>query len=286
MSGHSDTAVAFGENQSLVGVLTEPQLNGSRDTAIILLNAGLLHKVGPYRLSVDIARRAALQGWTTLRFDLGGLGDSAIASSGNIEERTLADIRAAMALLEPRGHRRFVLGGLCSAALNAHRAAVHDPRVAGILSLDGLAYPSPRFYVGRYAPKVVNPMAWWRLARRKLGKTQTDERAPIYDEPFPPRDQVADELRALVKRRVHMLYVFTGEIADLVNHQGQFRRAFSDVPLGELLREVFIVDSDHAFTLLCHRRWLLDLVEDWLAASFPTGDREMKAFGVLQDADG
>ncbi len=260
-----DSAVAFGHQQALVGVLSEPQAPAQRDTALILLNAGLLHKVGPYRLSVDVARRAALQGFTTLRFDLGGLGDSAVASGGDVHERTLADIRGAMALLEPRGHRRFVLGGLCSAALNAHRAAVADERVAGILSLDGLAYPTPRFYLGRYGAKVFNPMAWMRLAKRKLAPAApSDDRAPIYDEPFPPRDQVAAELRALVDRRVHMLYVFTGEIAELVNHHGQFRRCFSDVPLGELLREEFIVDADHAFTLLRHRRWLLDLIDEWL----------------------
>ena len=30
------------------------------------------------------------------------------------------------------------------------------------------------------------------------------------------------------------------------------------------LGEEFIVDADHAFTLLRHRRWLLDLIDEWL----------------------
>ena len=74
-----EEAVVFGATSSLVGVVTDPVV-GARDKedlpAIILLNAGIAHRVAPHRLYVNMARRFADMGFTVLRFDFSGVGDS------------------------------------------------------------------------------------------------------------------------------------------------------------------------------------------------------------------
>ena len=43
---------------------------------VVLLNAGIIHRIGPNRLYVQLARRLASRGHAVLRFDLAGIGDS------------------------------------------------------------------------------------------------------------------------------------------------------------------------------------------------------------------
>ena len=62
-----------------------------------MLNSGLIHRVGPYRLSVKVARRVALEGFLSVRFDLTGVGDSgARRDSSSVGARAVADTRAVM----------------------------------------------------------------------------------------------------------------------------------------------------------------------------------------------
>src|SRR6185436_6886506 len=87
-----DEAVRLAPEGQLVGILSYPpgaQPAARSDTlspatpaapAFIILNAGVLHRVGPHRLHVILARRIAASGLPSLRLDLGGIGDS-IASS-------------------------------------------------------------------------------------------------------------------------------------------------------------------------------------------------------------
>ena len=74
----------FGERSNLLGVLTAPAAPHPGSPAVILLNAGLLHRVGPNRLHVDVARRLAEAGFTSLRFDMSGVGDSELPGDGGL----------------------------------------------------------------------------------------------------------------------------------------------------------------------------------------------------------
>ena len=73
----------FGPDEQLVGILTHPEAASS--TAVTILNAGVLHRIGPHRLHVLLARRLAELGFHALRLDLGGIGDS-VASSDAARE--------------------------------------------------------------------------------------------------------------------------------------------------------------------------------------------------------
>lgn len=96
---------------------------------------------GVCRFSVQLARHFAAHGFTSLRFDLAGLGDSPVwprqkeGLSWDFQE-LLNDIQSAMSLLSERGLRKFVLIGLCSGATLSILSALGDTRVCGVALLN------------------------------------------------------------------------------------------------------------------------------------------------------
>jgi len=76
----SEKIFTCGPGGALVGVLTEPDVARAPPDApaVLLWNVGLNHRVGPFRVFVELARRLAEAGFTVLRLDLSGLGDSEV----------------------------------------------------------------------------------------------------------------------------------------------------------------------------------------------------------------
>ena len=71
----------FGTSHRLFGVLVKPRVASADRPAVIMTNAGTVHRIGPHRLYVDLARELAELGFTVLRMDLSGIGDSAVGTS-------------------------------------------------------------------------------------------------------------------------------------------------------------------------------------------------------------
>ena len=134
----NETAVSLGASGSLVGVYTEAGEKLDNAPGVLILNAGITHRSGPFRLHVEVARRLAASGYPCLRIDLAGIGDSPLRAEEIPEQDgTLSDAQAAMEFLASQaGCRRFVLFGLCSGADDSHLIAMRDQRVAGIIALD------------------------------------------------------------------------------------------------------------------------------------------------------
>src|SRR5262245_18911200 len=90
-----DEVVRFGSVEELVGILSHPA--APAQTAVLLLNAGVLHRIGPHRLHVTLARRLAELGFPALRLDLGGIGDSVASTEApTFRESAVADTRLAI----------------------------------------------------------------------------------------------------------------------------------------------------------------------------------------------
>jgi pimeloyl-ACP methyl ester carboxylesterase len=271
-----ERAYTFGEGGGLFGILTEPEPASERPF-VILLNAGLVHRVGPFRMSVDLARRLAALGFHTLRMDLSGLGDSAPRpGEPDLHRRVVADLKDAMDFLaQRRGARSFVVGGLCSGAINAHYAAVADPRVAGVIMLDGYAYSTAQFILRRYGPRLASPSAALRFVERQVSSLVTpqptvapSEDNEILSQDFPPKERIAAELRQLMDRNVALLFIYSGNWYLYFNYREQIRDSFPDVPFGDRLTVEHFPDADHTYTLLEDRERLFATILGWMQERF------------------
>lgn len=134
----NESVVQFGPARGLVGIVTVPAARDPQRPAVVLLNAGLLHRVGPNRIYVQLARALAAAGHLVMRFDFSGLGDSGpradhlpYAQSAPLEAREAMDW-----LSEQHGARSFLLIGHCAGAIFAMLVARDDPRVVGAAMLN------------------------------------------------------------------------------------------------------------------------------------------------------
>jgi dienelactone hydrolase len=283
----TERVARFGEGGGLIGVLTEPTTGEALPASLglVVLNVGMLHRVGPFRLGTDLARRVAGLGATSLRFDISGLGDSvAPGAEGTRREQSVADIRRAMdRMCAGHGVERFVLWGLCTGADHAHAAAVADERVCGAVCVEGYAYRTPRFYRHRYAPFLLDPrrllryLAW--QCRRRVKPTNApapsrDALPYVGDEMFgwklPPKAVLRDELRQLVARPAHLLYVYSGDsmTRSRYNYAGQFKDMFPSLDMEGRVEDLFISEGDHIFAQLPARERLIRDVCAWMVRSF------------------
>lgn len=144
---HAATSVGdaqiFTVRTQRLGPSSSPGPGPGPDAAIVLLNNGLAPQIGPGRAWVEFARRWAEDGWTVVRMDLTGIGDSPARPghpSGDSYPVTAgADVTSVLDDLRSAGMHRFAIAGLCSGALLAYDAALMAPDVAVVASVN------PRF---------------------------------------------------------------------------------------------------------------------------------------------
>jgi hypothetical protein len=278
-----ERAVSIGGGR-LVGILSEPDdpVRLGRP-AVIMLNAGLIHRVGPNRLHVRLGRRLAAAGFVGLRLDLSGRGDSeprrdalSFVDSGMIETGE------AMRYLETtKGIRRFVLVGICSGAFTAGQVAYGDPRVAGAVIIEGAAFPTRRFFVRYYTKRLFRRATWWntitganatgRRLRRMLGRS-VEAAAPrdMMDGlaiPEVPQHVMAVALQQMADRPVDLLTIFSGSTKEY-NYEGQLRAAFPTVDFRGHLEEAYYPRADHTFTRVREQEALVNRILGWIDARF------------------
>jgi pimeloyl-ACP methyl ester carboxylesterase len=287
-----EKAVRCGRSTPLAGVLSEP-VRAAGDAirpGVLLLNSGILHRVGACRQNVRIARRLAAAGCPVLRFDYSGIGDSEVRRDHlSFEESAVVETVEAMNYLASvSDSREFVLLGLCSGADMAFETAKADARVVGLGLIDPWAYRTPRYYVHHYAPRLLRLQSWKNAIRRQLFQRGAPSAFPSIGDPeieglelptyvreFPPREQASKDLEMLIARDVQMCCVFSDGQEDHYNYQGQFEDAFRGIGIGGHLTEVHVPGSDHIFTDLDHQKLLLDTLARWIEQCWPTrsGDR-------------
>jgi hypothetical protein len=130
-----EEAALFGPGRSLVGIVADPPpaLRRHSHPAVIVLNSGIVHRVGPGRIYVRIARELAERGFVTMRFDFSGIGDSMARQDAlPFKKSAICETQNAMEYLRrTRGIDRFICLGGCSGAQVSLDAAGCDPRIIG-----------------------------------------------------------------------------------------------------------------------------------------------------------
>ncbi len=270
--GIVDTAHTFGDG--LVGVLTRP-VGKPATTAVVLLNAGLVQRVGPFRMYVQLARALAAEGFVVFRFDQSGLGDSPVSSKAG-EGRKRREAAAAMDLVaRETGVRQFVLGGLCSAADDAFNIAPDEPRVTGLLLLDGVGYRTPLYRLRYYLPRLFHPGKVLRGIGRLLRRNASTEGGGGIDpnsfRDFPSQPDAIARLKALDARGASVLMLYTGGVDRYYNHQRQAKECFGEVMRSPRMATDYWADCDHTFYARHHRERMMAAVLGWVKARYYDG---------------
>jgi dienelactone hydrolase len=281
MSAAIEQTLVLGPRKSMVAVISPAAPLSSDHPTALILNSGIVHRVGANRMSVMLARTLAAAGTTAVRFDLSGIGDSDSRTDGLAPiDGALADIKEALDSLEStRQIRCVILIGLCSGADFSQIYSGSDPRVVGAVLIDPSIPHSFRHWFHHYRRRATRLDSWRSLARghnpvmQKLIKRVAQAWSPPVrttptDDPPPPPSIEDPEVRAYLEaayRRalangVQFLAISSGERSTYREH---LLHAFPDVPFGDRLRLEYFKDADHVFTHPADRDRLIRLIVEW-----------------------
>jgi pimeloyl-ACP methyl ester carboxylesterase len=285
-----EQAYLLGPRKSLVGIITESGTPVEGRPTVVILNAGIIHRVGPSRLNVLMARALAAAGCQVLRFDLSGLGDSEPRPDGLAPiDAAKADIREALDWLESaRNVKRVVLAGLCSGANHALGYGGTDRRVVGLVLLDPATPKTWSYYVRHYAPRLFRPSVWYSvlrgshpmvrdLAKRVAGRGDHDMHARFDLQSPEVRALLEQGYRGAVGQGVRFLTVLTGGQEHQHNYARQIEDAFPQVSFGDRIRSEYFEGTEHTFTAEADRARLFRLVAEWIDHTWPREGQPARA---------
>ncbi len=302
-----EQVVQFGSKAGLIGVLTEPESlpPGQLPPAVLFMNAGLIHRVGPNRVYVKLARSLANQGFVALRFDLSGIGDSRARTDNlSIENRILADVTEAMDFLrQTRGIDRFLLMGHCAGAFISFGVASRDPRVAGVVMLNAEGgdtewdsydrkRKTSRYYENYYSRGVMtNPDKWkklltgradyasivrnvfknilWNRVSTVLFKLQNRLTGARRTTTRPEIATLGAGLRTLAQRGTPTLIVYSQGSTGLERARLLIGGDLRELSASGKVKLEILPQADHTFTLLAAQTNLVQLVSGWCAQFLP-----------------
>jgi len=279
-----EEAFLFGKAKTLVGTVTYPTGAPNDLPAVILLNAGLVHRVGPNRIYVRIARKLAELGILVFRFDFSGIGDSDVRNDHlPFDKSTILETQEAMDHLSSvKGIKHFVLMGICSGAAVSGQTACSDPRVVGAILVNTAYHRYSRAtrekvqaqYYGRYASR--SSEKWLKLFTGKANykkifnsirsHTKSSLRARKQESTSGPSNyesQIKAMFRSLEERGVRLLLVYNDVPLDMVYLEMLVPQAFRQMKQSGQLTAEIIPNAGHTFPLLETQDQLCQLIRDW-----------------------
>lgn len=289
----------LGQSQTLLSILTRPETPPSPQTpAVLFLNAGLIHHVGPNRLYVRLARRLAQAGIPACRFDLSGVGDSQVRTDSTpFEQSILQDTQQVMNHLQnTEGYQRFILIGHCSGGIISLGMAAQDPRVCGVVMINAeggdsewddydLKRKTSQYYETYYSQEALSDPEKWKkflTGRAHYGNIirnvfQNILWNKISALRFKTQQQLSTE-KPKVRPEVEMIF---SSIPDLLSRQTQILMLYSEGSTGlertQLIMRDFqhiirdhpaftlelLSNRDHSFTPLASQKRLIDRIQTW-----------------------
>ena len=270
----SEQAVLFGSWTSLVGIVTKAVSPASANRpAIVILNTGIIHRVGHHRMFVTMSRALGAVGYTVLRFDFSGIGDSSPRHDGlSLVDACMAEIREALDWLERDGAAsRMILIGLCSGADHAVLYGHTDPRIVGLVLMDPSIPPTLRYYVHYIGRRLRRLRSWFNVlsGRSRTLRMLMRHMLPIAQR-YPlqnrvPRQTIERHYRNSVDSGIEILAIFTEETTRQT-YREQMIEALPNVSFGDRLTLEFFPGSDHTFALESDRSRLIQLILQWVSA--------------------
>jgi alpha/beta superfamily hydrolase len=134
--------VSIGANK-LFGIIGSPATESSFDKIVIFLNSGTEHHIGPGRVWVEFARSLNVLGYSTMRVDFNGMGESSIRGKERkiepYDESRNQDVDDYLQFCRQRGYKKIILVGLCSSAWMLLFFA-ETTKVDGVISINPQLY--------------------------------------------------------------------------------------------------------------------------------------------------
>jgi exosortase A-associated hydrolase 1 len=273
---YTESAVQFGcAGESLLGIIAAPAKGQTAPIGVVIVVGGPQYRAGSHRLFTLLARSLAAAGYTALRFDYRGMGDS--EGQPRDFESISQDIGAAVDALMAQSSKlkEVVLWGLCdgaSAALLDVRSRP-DPRLTGLFLINpwvrspaGLAKAHVKHYYGR---RLMQVGFWSKLLRGKIGSYALIGLARNASMAWRSRPPAADQKQSFQELMAQGLLGFPGTVTlilsgrDLVAKEfieqsstdAQWRRAMQ-MPN---LQRIDLAEADHIFSQTQDRNALLAL---------------------------
>ena len=276
-----EEAFRYGENNRGFGMVTLPDDTVSAPV-VVALNAGLIHREGPYRLNVLICRALAELGYIAIRLDLSGKGDTPSREGLTNRQSVALDWQFIKQAIEDRfGQRNLVLFGLCSGADNAIKITAEESDVCGIVLLDPVSPRDSGFRRRQLMLKISNIHKWLCLPKNLLAKTRRGLgiEKDVFIEMWswrgtPTPIDMQNCFRHIAQRQGKVLAVFTSQTLDHYNQQGQFVRALNIPEFYQCCEEVFWPLMDHIFSIQTHRDRLVKKITEWGQANLEYFRRE------------
>lgn len=231
---------------------------------VVLLNAGLVHRVGPFRLYVTLARTLAAAGFPVVRFDQPGVGDAPNKEDpdeAGVVARVFDELAAILYTND------FIVGGLCAAADLSWRVAHQDKRVRGLLLLDPVALGGFWSKIGKIRLFMRRkPSTWLAMIRRSISRGGKPANTDFRDWPKP--DEIRTEFEKFVSDNIAVLAIYTGGAAPYFTHARQIGATFGSAASDPRVQFEYWPECDHTFMLSGDQARLIDTIRQWSSRRF------------------
>lgn len=230
---------------------------------VVLLNAGLVHRVGPFRLYVPLGRTLAAAGFPVVRFDQPGVGDAPNKDDpdeAGVVSRIFDELAANL------HSNDFIVGGLCAAADLAWRVAHQDKRVRGLLLLDPVALGGFWFQLGKLRLFMRRkPSTWLAMIQRSFNRKKPAN-ADFRDWPKP--DEVRSEFARFLSDGIAVLAIYTGGAAPYFTHARQIEATFGEGARDPRVQFEYWPECDHTFMHSADQARLIETIRSWSVRYF------------------
>lgn len=283
-----ERALLLGESHTLAGIITTPAPEAIDNAlpALIILNAGLVHRVGPNRLHVKVARRLAGRGFVSVRFDFSGIGESLprpdhlpYTQSAVLEVKEVMD-----AVTERTGIRSFCLMGLSSGALVSLDTALTDDRIVGaaIVNPHGFAdsalwgahvenlseskiyrrnlldlHSWARLLTGKTNYRRLAGAVWYRISRRNA---KSDDISSVVHGMRP-------RLEAFLGLGINILLLFSEKDRSMVNFDEILGNQWRQL-LSQNVEMVILPEANHTFAGPLQLERAVASIDRWMTSSW------------------
>jgi alpha-beta hydrolase superfamily lysophospholipase len=290
--GYRERAVRFGPGERLFGILASPIDEHTAAPAIVLLNTSVEHHVGPHRLYVPLAREWAARGHPVLRFDIGGIGDSAPPKGGEdnaaYPRHMLDDAREAVAFFAKEApHRRLIAAGLCSGGWLAFQAARERLPIDAVIAVNppmylregaaAMQWVREGHELEHYQQSLRDPSKWvkalrgsasystfTRVAASAFGRHVALRVGRLLGDGLP--SGLAKDLYAIAGFGIKSLFIFSRGDDGLTYFQQHARPAFRRRRVRDFVQHVVVEGAGHSFRPRSAQQTLRRLLSDFVAS--------------------